>query len=466
MCIRDRAYTTPTGRVKRRKSVIGKLQGGQNTLTGILDVAMIPSLGKSERLEELVQGYGMVLMDECHHAGADTDTAVLRSVTAKYVYGLTATPKRDDGQDRKIFLQLGPIRFRYTAKDRAKKQGIGHYVYPRFTRFVHLSEKPPAMAELNQLVIESEDRNAQILSDTITCVQNGRTPLVMTKYKEHARLLYQRLQGSADHVFLLQGGKSSKERAQVRDALLAVSETDTLIVVAIGKYIGEGFNLPRLDTLLLAMPISWQGNVEQYAGRLNRDYDGKQDVIIFDYIDAHVPTLERMYHKRLRAYRQIGFEICANLQAAQEEKTGTIFDAQTYTPVYERDLQAAQREILISSPALSRKKVTYFLELLRERQEAGVQIKILTLAPDAQDTYQAAEKIGFLRQSGIEVFPSQTCREHFAILDRCLVWYGSMNLLSNEKPDDNLIRLPDEQIAQELLEIAVQADSASENKTG
>lgn len=214
------------------------------------------------------------------------------------------------------------------------------------------------------------------------------------------------------------------------------------------------------------MPISWQGNVEQYAGRLNRDYDGKQDVIIFDYIDAHVPTLERMYHKRLRAYRQIGFEICANLQAAQEEKTGTIFDAQTYTPVYERDLQAAQREILISSPALSRKKVTYFPELLRERQEAGVQIKILTLAPDAQDTYQAAEKIGFLRQSGIEVFPSQTCREHFAILDRCLVWYGSMNLLSNEKPDDNLIRLPDEQIAQELLEIAVQADSASENKTG
>lgn len=308
--------------------MIGKLQGGQNTLTGILDVAMIPSLGKSERLEELVQGYGMVLMDECHHAGADTDTAVLRSVTAKYVYGLTATPKRDDGQDRKIFLQLGPIRFRYTAKDRAKKQGIGHYVYPRFTRFVHLSEKPPRRWRIKSA---GDRKRRPQRADSLGYDHlrpKRRTPLVMTKYKEHARLLYQRLQGSADHVFLLQGGKSSKERAQVRDALLAVSETDTLIVVAIGKYIGEGFNLPRLDTLLLAMPISWQGNVEQYAGRLNRDYDGKQDVIIFDYIDAHVPTLERMYHKRLRAYRQIGFEICANLQAAQEEKTGTIFDAQ------------------------------------------------------------------------------------------------------------------------------------------
>ena len=459
-------YTTPTGRVKRRKSVISKLQGGQNTLAGILDVAMIPSLGKSDRLEELVRGYGMVLMDECHHAGADTDTAVLRPVATKYVYGLTATPKRDDGQERKIFQQLGPIRFRYTAKDRAKKQGIGHYVYPRFTRFVHLSEKPPAMAELNQLVIESESRNAQILSDTEACVQNGRTPLVMTKYKEHAKLLYQRLQGRADHVFLLQGGKSSKERTQIREALLSVPETETLIVVAIGKYIGEGFNLPRLDTLLLAMPISWQGNVEQYAGRLNRDYDGKQDVIIFDYIDAHVPMLERMYHKRLRAYRQIGFEICTNLQSAKEEPTGTIFDAQTYAPVYERDLQTARREILISSPALSRKKVTQFLELLRERQESGVRIKILTLAPDTQDTYQAAEKIALLRQSGIEVLPSKACREHFAILDRRLVWYGSMNLLSHEKPDDNLIRLPDEQIAQELLELAVQAESASQNKTG
>lgn len=178
-----------------------------------------------------------------------------------------------------------------------------------------------------------------------------------------------------------------------------------------------------------------------------------------------MPTLERMYHKRLYAYRQIGFEICTNLQAAQEEKTGTIFDALTYAPVYERDLQTAQREILISSPALSRKKVMHLLEFLCEQQESGVRVKILTLAPDTQDTYQATEKISLLRQSGAEVLPSQTCREHFAILDRRLIWYGSMNLLSNEKPDDNLIRLPDEQIAQELLELAAQGERASRHET-
>lgn len=166
-------YTTPAGRVKWRISVIGKLQGGQNTLTGILDVAMIPSLGKSERLEELVQGYGHGAHGRVPPCGRGYGYC-----RAAFRYGeVCLRPDRDTEarrrQDRKIFLQLGPIRFRYTAKDHAKKQGIGHYVYPRFTRFVHLSEKPPAMAELNQLVIESEDRNAQILSDTITCVQNG-----------------------------------------------------------------------------------------------------------------------------------------------------------------------------------------------------------------------------------------------------------------------------------------------------
>lgn len=460
------AYTTPTGRVKRRKSVIGKLQGrseypdrnsrccddpvaGKKRTTGRTRAGL--RHGAHGRVPPCGRGYGYCRAAFCYGEVClrpDRDTEARRRAGSEDFPAARSDPLPVHGEGSceeagHRPLCLSPFYkvcspFRETARDgRIKSAGD--------------RKRRPQRA------------------DSLGCDHlrpKRRTPLVMTKYKEHARLLYQRLQGSADHVFLLQGGKSSKERAQVRNALLAVSETDTLIVVAIGKYIGEGFNLPRLDTLLLAMPISWQGNVEQYAGRLNRDYDGKQDVIIFDYIDAHVPTLERMYHKRLRAYRQIGFEICANLQAAQEEKTGTIFDAQTYTPVYERDLQAAQREILISSPALSRKKVTYFLELLRERQKAGVQIKILTLAPDAQDTYQAAEKIALLRQCGIEVLPSKACREHFAILDRRLVWYGSMNLLSNERPDDNLIRLPDEQIAQELLEIAVQADSASENKTG
>ena len=173
-------YTTPTGRVKHRQSLIGTFSSQKNALGGIIDVAMISSLGKDDDINPVVHNYGMIIMDECHHAAAYTNESVLRALTSKYVYGLTATTKRDDGQDRKIFMQLGPVRHRYTAKERALKQGIGHYVYPRFTRVVDVSDKL-SITESFALVAGSELRNAQIVADAVECVRKGRTPIVMTK---------------------------------------------------------------------------------------------------------------------------------------------------------------------------------------------------------------------------------------------------------------------------------------------
>lgn len=452
-------YTTPSGRTKQRNSAIGRLQASHNSLTGIVDIAMITSLGKSDTINPLVRDYGLVLMDECHHAGAYTDETVLQEVSAKTVYGLTATPKRDDGQDKKIFMQFGPIRYRYTARDRAKKQGIGHYIYPRFTRLVDTDDRKPSMAELNQLVIDSETRNEQIISDTIFCVQEGRTPLVMTKYKGHAQYLYDRLRGEAEHVFLLQGGRSNREKDDVRRRMNEVPGDQSMIVVAIGKYIGEGFNYPRLDTLLLAMPISWQGNVEQYAGRLNRNYSGKEEVIIFDYIDAHVPILERMYHKRLRAYRQIGFEVKTDF-TQQNTVSQSIFDLGSYKNIYEMDLSTSKREVVISSPRLNRAKAKRLISLLERKQEDGVKITILTLPPDSYSGGGAESNlktISLLQMAGISVRCSANCREHFAIIDREICWYGSMNLLSTEKEEDNLMRVKSKIIAEELLEIGMDA---------
>ena len=450
-------YTTPSGRRKKRKSVIGRLQANHNSLTGIIDIAMITSLGKRDQINPIVQDYGLVIMDECHHAGADTDEAVLRQVRARYVYGLTATPKRDDGQEQKIFMQFGPIRYKYTAKDRAKKQGIGHYVYPRFTRLVSTADHRLSAVEANQLVIESSVRNTQIIADVIACVTEGRTPLVMTKYKDHAALLYEKLQNKAEHVFLLQGGRSRKQRDSIRVQMSSVPENESMIVVAIGKYIGEGFNYPRLDTLLLAMPISWQGNVEQYAGRLNRDYEGKRDVVIYDYIDSHIPVLDRMYHKRLRAYKQIGFEICTS-PGIEATDTNAIFDSDNYRSIYEQDLLHAEKEIVISSPGLGNRKVKELITLIRERQERGVQITVLTIPPaDCEDVVRAhmEESIRLLGAAAITVAQVSGCHEHFAVIDRSLVWYGSMNLLSREKEDDNLIRIQSKTVAEELLELGL-----------
>lgn len=447
-------YYTPTGRVKKRSSLIGTLTSQRNTLTGIIDIVMVSSLGKDDQVNPLVRNYGMLIMDECHHAAAHTDEMVLRSVTAKYVYGLTATPKRDDGQGKKVFMLLGPVRHRYTARERAAKQGINHFVYPRFTSLVDLKPSQDRhITDYYRLVVESEVRNHQIVSDAIECVQKGRTPVVMTKQKEHAAILFEALRSAADHVFLLEGGKSRKDRDEIRRQMAAVGPGESMLVIAIGQYIGEGFNFPRLDTLLLAMPISFATNVEQYAGRLNRDYEGKKDVIIFDYIDWHIQKLERMYHKRLRTYKRIGFEVCPQVEDSQSV-LNSIFDSESYATVYETDLRATRREVVISSSYLSSSKVWHFAAMgLMER---GIYVTVLTQSSDSypEDGRQHhSELIQRLRDFGVQVIESPRCYERFAVIDSRIVWYGSMNLLSNPKSDDNLMRVESPEIAQELLEI-------------
>ena len=450
-------YTTPKGRVKQRDSVIGTFSSQKKAATGIIDIAMIGSLGKEDDINPMVRDYGMIIVDECHHAAAATFENVLRASAAKYVYGMSATVKRCDKQERKLLMQLGPIRHRYTAKERALKQGISHYVYPRFTRMVDLSPSDDRhISELYRLVVDSEMRNMQIVTDAMDCVKKGRTPVVMTKYREHAENLYGLLQGAADHVFLLQGGKSMKERAELREKMLAVGREESMMMVATGQYVGEGFNYPRLDTMLLAMPISFEGNVEQYAGRLNRDYDGKKDVIIFDYIDQHIPVLERMYHRRLRAYKKIGFEVCSEV-VDKQEVSNSIFDGLGYWTVFEKDVLSVAKSIVISSPFLSSRKVEWLVEQSETLQKRGVTITVFSLRPDEYPEDGREHHTDLLRRlasAGVCVKTQSHCHERYAVIDQSLVWYGSMNLLSNSKEDDSLMRIVSPSIAAELLALS------------
>ncbi len=447
-------YETPTGRTKRRKELIGQLHSSINTLTGIVDVAMITSLGKAGSINPIVKNYGMVIIDECHHSAAETDESVLMEVNAKYVYGLTATPKRDDGQVKSVFFQIGPIRHKYTAKDRALKQGINHFVYPRFTRLVDLSEDKHSISEIYKLVTTNEIRNNQIIKDTLKCIEDGRTPIIMTKFIGHAEHLYKILQGKADHVFFLRGGRTSKERDDIRKAMFEVSKDESIIVVAIGKYIGEGFNFPRLDTLMLAVPISFESNVEQYAGRINRDYDGKKDVIIFDYIDQHIGKLDRMYHKRLRAYKEIGYKICNDIHT-EAVPQNAIYDYLSYKRIYDEDLVNANHEIIISSPWINQWKVREIIGQITSLQEKNksVKIHVLTLPPESNRTYvsETKEALNSLAMAGVNIHLSTNCHERFAIIDKQTVWYGSINLLAKEMEDDNIIRIESKEIAEELL---------------
>lgn len=451
-------YTTPKGRVKEHDSVIGTFSSQKKAATGIIDIAMIGSLGKKDDINPMVRDYGMIIVDECHHVAAATFENVLRASAAKYVYGMSATVKRGDKQERKLLMQLGPIRHRYTAKERAIKQGIGHYVYPRFTGMVDLSPSDDKhISELYRLIVDSELRNMQIVADAVDCVKKGRTPVVITKYREHAEMLYSLLQGAADYIFLLQGGKSMKERAELREKMTAVSRDESMIMVATGQYIGEGFNYPRLDTMLLAMPISFEGNVEQYAGRMNRDYEGKKDVIIFDYIDQHIPVLERMYHRRLRTYKKIGFEVCTEVMDKQEV-SNSIFDSTGYWEVFEKDVLSAAKNIVISSPYLSLRKVEWLVEQSEILQRKGITITVLSLSPEAypeDGREHHAELLERLTSAGICVKTQNHCNERYAVIDQSLVWYGNMNLLSRGREDDSLMRIVSPKIAAELLELAI-----------
>lgn len=447
-------YITPKGRHKKLPSLIGTLSGGRNRLGGIVDVAMITSLGQGDAVNALVKNYGMVIMDECHHAGAAIAEDVLNAVSAKYVYGLTATPKRDDGQEQKIFMQLGPIRYRYTAKDRAAAQDVQHLVYPRFTRLFVPNANKLSYNQARRAVVESEVRNEQILTDVTACLQARRTPLVLTKEKEHAAFLYERLKTKTDHIFLLQGGSSTKQKEELRTQMRAVPPAESVVLVAIGQYIGEGFNFPRLDTMMLAMPISWQGNVEQYAGRLHRDYEGKQDVIIYDYVDAHIRVLESMYYKRLRTYKRIGYEI---ITAPNQEKqtANAILDSESYLPVYEKDLQQANKSIYIASPGLNKSKARRLIALVEQQQTAGVSVTVITLPADSypQARVEPTKALQTMLQSaGIYLVLQPDLHTHFAVIDQEIVWYGSTNLLSRDKEDDGLMRICSRDVALELLE--------------
>ena len=449
-------YTTKTGRIKKRSSVIGCLSGSKDTMSGIIDVAMVGSLYSKDRFHERINSYGMVIMDECHHAASATCQAILRKVNAKYVYGVSATPIRSDNLEKINFMYLGPIRHKYTALERAAEQEFNHYVIPRFTRVVSTSLVRDDINASYKLVAESEVRNQQIIDDVRECVNKQRTPVILTRLKEHARFLYESLLNDAQHVFIMYGDNTQKENEQIKEKLTNVSSAESLILVATGKKIGEGFNLPRLDTLMLAAPVSFAGLLEQYVGRLNRDYEGKQNVIVYDYIDSHLNVFNNMYLKRLRAYRKIGFELVAGI-FNEKQTPNAIFTAFDYYEVFERDLVEAESEIIISSPDIAHDKVERFINIMKSQQEKGVKVTIITENPDNRILGNPAyvmELMHKLNNNGIYIGFTDNVNEHYAVIDRSLVWHGGMNLLGKADVWDNLIRVNDTQAAAELLEIS------------
>ena len=439
---------------KKAFSPVGCLDSTSNTLHGVIDIALMQSCFENDEVKPFVKEYGMVIVDECHHVSSITFENVLKHVTAHYVYGLTATPIRKDGLQPIIFMQCGPIRFFADAKAQIQKQSFQRYLVPRFTSYRPVTDDKQSFTALSQSLAESEIRNNLIIEDVLNVVAAGRTPIILTARTSHVELLAEMLKQHVANIIQLTGEGTAKNKRETLQKLQDIPKDAPLVIVATGKYVGEGFDYPRLDTLFLALPISWKGLVAQYAGRLHRENEGKKDVRIYDYIDIHEPVCENMYRKRLKGYSAIGYRVLSkdtqtlfdntdDLQTSSYE--GQIFNGNTFRLAFMQNLKSSRQSIVISSPKLYRTERNTFVKMLREFHVSGVQIAILTSEESSQTNY--------LKSLGLYVKIVPKLSLSSCIIDRSTVWYGSINILGYVTEEDNIIKITDGKLANELLDI-------------
>lgn len=292
---------------------IGRWGAGKKKLTGNVDVALLQSLVRKGMVSDVVANYGHVIVDECHHLSAHSFELVARRVKAKYVTGLSATVARKDGHHPIIFMQCGPVRYRVDARQQAAERPFTHEVLVRPTGFMPGGEpeedKRMEFQRLCDAVMKSPTRNAQIIAEVLLAVKAGRSPVVLTERTEHLEVIAAGLRAQVPHVIRLQGGMGRKSLAAALDQLKAIPADEGRVVVATGRFLGEGFDDSRLDTLFLTMPVSWRGTIAQYAGRLHRLHDGKKVVQVYDYADLDVPMLSRMFDKRCAGYEAVGYTL-------------------------------------------------------------------------------------------------------------------------------------------------------------
>ena len=440
----------------RRKvfSPIGCFDSSGNTLHGIIDIALIQSCLDEDGVKPFVQDYGMVIVDECHHVSSITFEQVLMSIKVHTIYGLTATPIRKDGHQPIIFMQCGPIRFSTDVKSQIAKQSFDRFLIPRFTSYNSILEDRLSIATLYKYLSEDEIRNNLIVEDICKAVNTRRTPIILTNRTVHVSVLAEKLKATIKNVISLTGIGTTKEKREAMQRLQTIPDSEQLVIVATGKYVGEGFDYPRLDTLFLALPISWKGLLTQYAGRLHREYEGKKDVRIYDYIDIHEPICDSMYRKRLKGYAAIGYKTINTAQPtlfdhindmSSSIAENQIFNGSTFYRPYTSDLTKAKRSIVISSPKLYRTEQNPLVTLLKELTQQGIEILITTAVEN--------EQTAFIQSKGLSVKVKPKLSLYTTIIDKEVVWYGSINTLGYASKDDNMIKVTDIHLANELIKI-------------
>jgi superfamily II DNA or RNA helicase len=440
---------------KKKVSVIGQLGSGKKSLSGIVDIAVMQSLSRKGEVKDCVRNYGMIIADECHHASAYTYEQILKTTNAKYIYGLTATPARKDGHHPILFMHCGPIRYRDNPKKQAENRPFDHYIVPRFTSLrvpLDIDKQELSIQQLYTEIMDSDFRNQQIIDDVLNNYHQGRNCIILSLRTAHVESLAKRLNEKVPDVIALMGGMGRKATREIFQSIADIPADRNIILVATGHFIGEGFDEPRLDTLFLAMPISWKGTLQQYAGRLHRLYKTKKEVKIYDYVDIQVRMLEKMYQKRLNGYASMGYK--AKGEDMNDSLLDIIFDKDNFLPVFNQDINTAKREILFVSPFVRKMRTLQMTKYLKVALEKRIRVLIVTRPKEDfkfkdQATIQRA--LDLLTDCGASVVFKSNIHQKFAVLDQKIVWYGSINLLSYGSAQESIMRIESAHIANELV---------------
>lgn len=448
------SYTidTPTNKRGRKKKLplVGLLSSDENTLNGNIDIALLQSCISDNGVKPFVRNYGVVIVDECHHVSAVNFEQVLKFANARYVYGLTATPMRKDGHQPIIFMQCGPIRFTEDAAAQMARQNFERILIPRFTAFRSLSEDLNYNKLLHELT-DDKQRNQLIVSDVVNALSENCTPIIISVLVEHVLLLAEMIRPLCKNVIVLTGSASAKEKMGTEEKLRAVPPNEPLAIVASLKYISEGYDFARLDTLFLAQPVSYKGVVTQYTGRLHRNYEGKTEVRVYDYVDIRIPMCDTMYKKRLKGYTSVGYKAQIH-KPESNENTDIIYDGNGFVQSFLSDIANAKHSIVLACPIIRIYRHPIIIQKLLELQVKGIGVYVYI----RQEGYDEQK----FKTLGGDFTVDDSLKIQCSIIDKSLCWYGDVNFLGYHSSDNTVMRIEDTKIAGELLDIVMKKEDS------
>ena len=392
----------------------GVYYGAKRKLTGIIDIASIKSLDEDSTLYDK---YDTIVGDEIHHIASATYENVIRRFNARHIYGFTATPYRSDHLEKIIYKCIAPIRC--TLKE--KESSFSKILMPRFTKFKYQKEyEMLSYPDLCNKLYKDNIRNEQIINDIIVEYNNDKRILVLTERNEHIDILFELLKDKCKNIFKINGSAKTSEKKVFINSINGLN--DNFIIISTGKYLGEGFDMPNLDTLFLAMPFKWKGLLSQYIGRIQREVEGKKQVVVYDYVDIKCGKFSHQFQMRLKEYKKEGYVVLKD-----NEKINLLFSYNSYKKQLISDIESANEVKFMFN--------YYNDNVLNELY--GFNDNILLVTDCIVDGNFKIKKY----HSDLNII----------LIDDRIIWYGSINPLTYPSKEGTILRLDDEEYVKELI---------------